>query len=245
MIALTVVHAVRTASADECLRRMRLGSPRKIPAAPFASKSAPNGPAAPGRLLRHSGKGITAAPYVDPNNNRFVGKSYTPRQRNVTIKSSLLISLDLFDGTGLQRLRDGRQHVRYRKIITHGGPCFKANEGDMTGLPLSDRKRLAALLGMLGSTSSGERDNAARLAEQLRQRLGLTWEELLALDHADETAPTRREDQPEPIQPRREKPRLVGIPTGVKTGRSKFLYLEPRRVRCPHLWNNVRSRSGD
>ena len=69
---------------------------------------------------------------------------------------------------------------------------------------LSDRRRLAALLGMLGSTSSGERDNAARLAEQFRQRLGLTWEEVLFPDHVDDPASTRQENRPEPTQRRRE-----------------------------------------
>ena len=113
---------------------------------------------------------------------------------------------------------------------------------------LSDRKRLAALLGMLGSTSSGERDNAARLAEQFRQRLGLTWEELLSPDHVDDPASTRQENRPEPTRRRREEqaqPPRWGHQQAIKTGRSKFFLLEPRRVRCPHLWNNVRSGVGD
>jgi hypothetical protein len=42
-----------------------------------------------------------------------------------------------------------------------------------------DRKRLASLLGMLGSNAAGERDNAARLAEQFRREHGLTWADLL------------------------------------------------------------------
>jgi hypothetical protein len=42
----------------------------------------------------------------------------------------------------------------------------------------ADRKRLVAILGMLGSTSAGERDNAARLAEQFRRQHGLTWAQL-------------------------------------------------------------------
>ena len=33
----------------------------------------------------------------------------------------------------------------------------------------AEHKRLVAVLGMLGSASAGERDNAARLAEQLRR----------------------------------------------------------------------------
>ena len=49
----------------------------------------------------------------------------------------------------------------------------------MTNLSASDRKRLAAILSLLGSSASGERENAARLAEQFRNRRGLTWAELL------------------------------------------------------------------
>jgi hypothetical protein len=44
----------------------------------------------------------------------------------------------------------------------------------------TDRARLAAILGMLGSNSAGERDNAAQQAERLRRRLGKTWDDLLA-----------------------------------------------------------------
>jgi hypothetical protein len=48
------------------------------------------------------------------------------------------------------------------------------------------RRRLALLLGMLGSEYQGERDNAARKAEELRRESGLTWEQLLGLgEHGD------------------------------------------------------------
>src|SRR6516162_1702647 len=47
---------------------------------------------------------------------------------------------------------------------------------DMTD---NDRRKLAAILGMLGSGSAGERDNAARAAERLRRQLGVTWDEML------------------------------------------------------------------
>ena len=46
----------------------------------------------------------------------------------------------------------------------------------------TERKRLAAILGMLGSDAVGERDNAARLAEQFRKQQGLTWAEMLGGD---------------------------------------------------------------
>jgi hypothetical protein len=42
-----------------------------------------------------------------------------------------------------------------------------------------ERQRLAAVLGMLGSSSAGERDNAARLAEQFRIQHNLTWAQLV------------------------------------------------------------------
>jgi hypothetical protein len=45
----------------------------------------------------------------------------------------------------------------------------------------SERLRLAAILGMLGSNSAGERDNAARMAENFRRQHNLTWDELLGL----------------------------------------------------------------
>jgi hypothetical protein len=45
----------------------------------------------------------------------------------------------------------------------------------------ADRKRLIAILGMLGSNAVGERDNAAaRLAEEFRRKHGLSWADLLA-----------------------------------------------------------------
>lgn len=43
-----------------------------------------------------------------------------------------------------------------------------------------DRSRLAAVLGMLGSASPGERDNAARTAEKLRCASNLSWSDIVA-----------------------------------------------------------------
>ena len=43
----------------------------------------------------------------------------------------------------------------------------------------ADRKRLAAILGMLGSSSAGERDAAALQAEAFRRKHGLTWDEVI------------------------------------------------------------------
>ena len=45
--------------------------------------------------------------------------------------------------------------------------------------PIS-RRRLAAVLGMMGSVHDGEALNAARQAEWMRRQAGLTWDNLLA-----------------------------------------------------------------
>jgi hypothetical protein len=42
-----------------------------------------------------------------------------------------------------------------------------------------DRKRLAAVLGMLGSAHGGEVMNAARQAERIRHEAGATWHEII------------------------------------------------------------------
>jgi hypothetical protein len=51
------------------------------------------------------------------------------------------------------------------------------------------RRRLAAILGMLGSAHAGERAAAAIQAEALRRKLGLTWAELLASQEAEPPPP--------------------------------------------------------
>ena len=56
----------------------------------------------------------------------------------------------------------------------------------------AERQRLLRILGMLGSSFAGERDNAARHAEAIRVRHGLTWEDLLALKSEKEA--------PQPVQ---------------------------------------------
>jgi hypothetical protein len=63
-----------------------------------------------------------------------------------------------------------------------------------------DQKRLAAILGMLGSNAPGERDNAARLAEEFRRQRGLTWADLLALNPAHNT-PREEPASPPPSKP--------------------------------------------
>jgi len=47
-------------------------------------------------------------------------------------------------------------------------------------LPQRERDRLAKLLALLGSDKHGERDAAGLAAHRLMQRVGLSWEQLLA-----------------------------------------------------------------
>jgi hypothetical protein len=68
----------------------------------------------------------------------------------------------------------------------------------LANLSEGERKRLAAILGMLGSDAPGERDNAARLAEQFRRQHGLTWTELLALSPVPGTPGGEEGLQPHP-----------------------------------------------
>jgi hypothetical protein len=68
---------------------------------------------------------------------------------------------------------------------------------------VSDRKRLIAILGMLGSDQPGERDNAARLAEKFRRDHNLTWTALLALEPSPEQQ-SNPSAQPPPPSPKPE-----------------------------------------
>jgi hypothetical protein len=47
--------------------------------------------------------------------------------------------------------------------------------------PTEDKQKLVMILGMLGSEHDGEIVVAARQAEKLRRKLGMTWEQLLSL----------------------------------------------------------------
>ena len=67
-----------------------------------------------------------------------------------------------------------------------------------------ERRRLARILGMLGSEHAGERASAALQAEAFRKRHGLTWEGMLASPPV-ETAPERPKPEP-PTSPRKRSP---------------------------------------
>lgn len=74
----------------------------------------------------------------------------------------------------------------------------------------TDRKRLASILGMLGSNSAGERDNAARQAEAFRHKHGLTWSELLTLTPVAPASEAPAPSAP-PHRPKRDKTNLADI----------------------------------
>jgi len=64
-----------------------------------------------------------------------------------------------------------------------------------------DRRRLARILGMLGSEHAGERASAALQAEAFRKRHGMTWEEMLALPAVEAEAESEPVWTPEPEPP--------------------------------------------
>jgi hypothetical protein len=64
----------------------------------------------------------------------------------------------------------------------------------------ADRRKLAAILGMLGSEYPGERAAAGLQAEAFRKRHGLTWEAMLSLP-SGEPAPSPERPEPPPPPP--------------------------------------------
>jgi hypothetical protein len=62
----------------------------------------------------------------------------------------------------------------------------------------TERKRLIAILGKLGSEHAGERDAAATQAEAFRRKLNLTWAELLAKSEAPPERPIQEPPRPQP-----------------------------------------------
>jgi hypothetical protein len=64
-------------------------------------------------------------------------------------------------------------------------------------LSADTRRKLAGVLGMLGSNHAGERDAAAQLANRMIRGAGLTWSELIAVS---ELGPNPHRDPP-PYRP--------------------------------------------
>ena len=98
-------------------------------------------------------------------------------------------------------------------------------------LATHDRKRLAAILGMLGSNSAGERDNAARMAEEFRRQHSLTWSELLGLLAVPEVTPEPPPVPPAPVRRRRTGP-ISGGSESRESGISASI--------LPRVWVNYR-----
>lgn len=74
----------------------------------------------------------------------------------------------------------------------------------------AERARLAAILGMLGSAHDGERLAAARQAEAMRRKLGLSWDEVLrerVVVTNEPPAEPAREPPPQPAYPATKSPR--------------------------------------
>ena len=61
-----------------------------------------------------------------------------------------------------------------------------------------ERRRLARILGMLGSEHEGERQNAALQAEAFRKRHGMTWEQMLSLTPNEAQRPAWAPPEPPP-----------------------------------------------
>jgi hypothetical protein len=78
---------------------------------------------------------------------------------------------------GLQRKGLVFQMTRRQWVQTPPTVSEKASKP----IDQADREKLVKILGMMGSDHDGEALNAARQAEQIRRRLGLTWEQITNL----------------------------------------------------------------
>jgi len=74
---------------------------------------------------------------------------------------------------------------RLREYETRGFRLHPATQ--LIAIDRESRDRLTKLLGMLGSSGDGEVVNAARMAEDLRRRLKLTWPDLIIACAGDAT----------------------------------------------------------
>ena len=71
----------------------------------------------------------------------------------------------------------------------------------------AERQRLAAILGMLGSSHAGERAAAALQAEAFRRKHRLTWPELLGIPTVEATPEPDHPPRPPPTTPERPVPK--------------------------------------
>lgn len=106
----------------------------------------------------------------------------TPKSGRPPILSSSAIARDIFgarpSNSDLTSLRRALGTLRRKKLI-HEGPRLPWRGKTWQRPAELDPKRLAKLLGMLGSAHQGEIVAAARAIEAERKRLGLSWTQIL------------------------------------------------------------------
>jgi len=74
---------------------------------------------------------------------------------------------------------DGTPFGPQAKARRQRAECSGATKRQRVEFPSGSRDQLVKILGMLGSEHCGERDNAARKAEELRKEFDLTWDQLI------------------------------------------------------------------
>ena len=82
---------------------------------------------------------------------------------------------------------DGTPFGSQAKASRQRAGCSGATERLKVAIPRGSRDLLVKMLGMLGSEHSGERDNAACKAEELRKEFGLVWDQLIIRAKAPKT----------------------------------------------------------
>ena len=79
-----------------------------------------------------------------------------------------------------RRQRQGRREEKLFERLWNGGDRRKRHpSAPKKTISAADHAKIAKILGMLGSAHEGERLAAAAMAEKERQRLGLSWEQLI------------------------------------------------------------------
>jgi TolA-binding protein len=80
-----------------------------------------------------------------------------------------------------ERLRKSnyRLHKRIQELEDENVVKIAARKPNRQKLSDATKSRMAKLLGMLGSDSAGERDNAGRAIERLRREMGKSWNNIL------------------------------------------------------------------
>ena len=105
-------------------------------------------------------------------------------------------------GVVRKRRKKGRKEARHLTYAGAGGAASvgrRSTSGPVSRMPdLSPdtRRKLSAILGMLGSSFAGERDAAAQLANRIVRGAGVQWDELIAVP-----APGSRREPPPPRPP--------------------------------------------